>query len=88
MLAKNLTFLSGRCCRRRAWRACPDHTHLSRRQRAHALASCAVAMLFAGRRAKARSGLADARHHPVINAGSSSIKFQLFAVAGHGLEGA
>ena len=84
MLAKNLTFLSAcRCRGHRARRARADHPHLARRQ-------CADAhgVLRRGRAASPQPNgeAADPGLKPmtdtilVVNAGSSSIKFQLFAV--------
>ena len=86
MLAKSLT-LPGRCRRgrHRARRAGADHPHQPRRLGADArLASCAVAALVAqARRDEPRKKAVDVMADAIVvlNAGSSSIKFSLFAQA-------
>ena len=80
-----------RPCRRRrhrARRARADRPDLARRQVRTRLASCAVAALYANARRRTAAGRRGLTMDAilVVNAGSSSLKFQIFAVADGGLE--
>ena len=86
MLAKNLTLPGeGGQRRHRARRARADHPDLARGFVRARMASCAVAVLYADARRRARNRQRSVNAMDtilVVNAGSSSVKFQVFAVTG------